>query len=146
MDDLIRTLANARRVEAEHKAELQQVNDEAAALIQERYGDRLKEIGANLAHSQALTQEIGAIIRLAALDSYSESGDKHPHAAVTVKVYRKLGYDAGEAFRYCVDNLTAALQVDKRKFERVAKVAELEFVIFSHEPRATIKRDLSAYL
>lgn len=146
MNDLIKTLANARQVEAKHKTELQRVNDEAAILVQDRYGDQLKEIGTKLAFAQNVAQEVESAIRLAALDSYGENGDKHPHTAVTIKVYTRLDYDPETAFTYCTHHLTVALRMDKRKFEKVAKAAGLVFVDTVDEPRATIKRDLSAYL
>ena len=146
MDVLIRVLAQARQSEAAHKETLQRLNDDAAEFVRILYGEDLDRVNAALSEAQALTKSAEAAVRATALNSYSENGDKHPHAAATVKIYAVLGYDPEGAFRYCVDNLTSALRIDKRKFERVAKAAELDFVDFADEPRVTIASDLSKYL
>jgi len=142
----VRQLAEARRDETESKAKLAEMQAEIDALIQERYGNLLSAQREWLSTSQGRAIECEEKIRELATQSYADTGDKHPHDAVTVKVYTRLDYDPEQAFRYCVDHLTTALKMDTRKFETVAKAAELDFVDFVDEPRATISRDLSAYL
>ena len=146
MDVLIRTLAQARQSEAAHKETLRRLNDDAAEFVKSLYGDDLDRINAALSEAQALTKSAEAAVRETALNSYSENGDKHPHAAVAIKVYARLGYDPKTAHAYCTQHLAGALKMEKRKFEKVARVAELDFVTIIDEPQATITRDLSAYL
>ena len=142
MDAMIRKLAEAREAATGLKAEYDALHAEMIA----EYKERMDQITGDLLAANANMKDADRAIRTAALSTHEETGRRKPHKAVQVKSYTVLGYDPGEAFRYCVQHLTAALKMNKRKFEQVAKVAGLDFVTIGTEPRVTIARDLSGYL
>jgi len=145
MDNLVHNLAIARSTTANLKAELAQVNAEAAAMVKERFGERIKQLTDWLSRAQADLEANEQAVRETALEAYLETGNKHPHPAITIKVFTKLDYDEEQAVTYCVEHLPKALKVDKRKFEAVAKAAELDFVQITDDPKATVATDLSEY-
>jgi len=92
----------------------------------------------------AQTEEL---LRLAAVDSYTATGNKAVAPGVSIRVPEKLEYDAGEAFRWASSH-GVAVALDVKAFEKVAKAVErglLPFVKFSETPQAAIAVDLSRY-
>ena len=145
LNDYITKLAVARKVLTEYKAEKAELDAEIAALVAEKYGKAQERIDSLLETARADVDDAEAAVRVMALDAYKQTGDKHPHDAVQIRVYTRLDYDQEMAFRYCTEHLTTALKMNARKFEKVAKAAELDFVDFIEDPRPTVARDLSAY-
>jgi hypothetical protein len=141
MDALIRQLARERQIEAQYKTERDALRAEMEAEYKERL-DRVNSLLDTAREDVALTE---IRIRRDAVSAFKRDSIKRPHSAVQIKEYTILGYDPDQAFAYCVEHLTTALKMDKRKFEKVARAAELDFVTISTEPRASIARDLSAY-
>lgn len=81
-----------------------------------------------------------------AIMEYEATGNKRPHADVSVKVFKKLVYDDSSAFSYCKDHYANALKLDKTAFERYALAMkelgssdELKFVSFNDDPRVNVK-------
>lgn len=151
MQDLIEKLAQAREIEAEYKAQYAALKAEIDAVIEERYGLRLGSLEAFLETAEADVTDAENRIRAAALDAFAETGDKHPHPAVGIQMTR-LEYDTAEAIQFCRRAAPNAIKLDKRAFERIARVGkdaggpfDLDFVTIHKEPQATIARDLSAY-
>jgi len=85
-------------------------------------------------------------VRTSALQVYAETQDKKPHPAVPIKIYTVLQYEQQDAIEYAREHLPTALKLNTSTFEKVAKVVPLDFVTISEEPRATIARDLTAYM
>lgn len=137
------TLAHARSIEAECKAEI----DTAQTFLEASYAwknlgwrrELLKTAKDHVAIAEAAT-------RKQALSIYEETGDKAPHPAVPIKMYTVLDYEPADALDYAREHLPKALKLVKRTFEKAARVLELDFVDFTQEPHATIARDLSKYL
>jgi hypothetical protein len=103
-------------------------------------------LGEEYVHAHQMESETEDTVRTLAVEFYNTTGDKAAHDAVTVRVYTTLTYEPSEALDYCREHLPKALKLDKTAFEKVAKVADLDFVEIAEEPRATIAQDLSAYL
>lgn len=78
--------------------------------------------------------------------------NKKPHQYVTLKSFdvTKIVYDPEKAFRFCLTNLTTALSLDQKEFDKQARTGklptELVTVLPASELRAQISTDLSAYL
>lgn len=141
----IKRLARLRQIRDEHKGRIAAIQAEIDALITERYGASLEHENSMLSTAEEEIAEVEAKLRKEAVDRFRFIGDKG-HGPVRVKEYTVLAYDPGEAHAYCVRYLPATLKMDKRKFEKAAKVLDLGFVTIGTEPRATIARDLSGYL
>ena len=94
----------------------------------------------------ALRSEINALT----IDDYLQTGNKKPAPGVGIRINTSLLYDSGRAFDYCVANLTEAIVLDKKVFEKYAKgvseVKPLDFVTIEEKPTATIASDLTEYL
>lgn len=142
MESLIKHLAQARKIQQEYKAELDELNAE----IVERYGKRSKRIMSLLATAKADVKDAERDVREAAVAAHHHDGSKKPHEAVQVKMYTTLAYEPDDAIEYCIKALPNALKLDKRAFEKVAKVARPNFCDIRQEPRTTIARDLEKYL
>lgn len=136
-------LALAREIEAKCKADVADIQAELEASALWRV---LTERKADLKAAQSTTSAQADYVRKLGVAAYGETGDKRVHPAVTVKVYTTLAYDPTDALDYARKHLPGALKLDKRAFEKVAKVAGLDFVEVDQEPRVTIARDLSQYI
>lgn len=145
MDHLIARLARARQIEAEYRSEVEELEAELAGTPA---GRRLAEIkGKFLPTACADVGDAEEAVRTAALDLYESNGHhKQVHPAVTVKVFTHLEYDPEDAIRYAREHLPQALKLDRSAFEKAARVLEPKFVTVLEEPRATVARDLSAYV
>ncbi len=142
MDELIRRLAYDRKVEAEYRQEIAEIEAEIAASPLVKQLERAREL---LKVAQADVADSEEDVRKAALEAYQADGSKKPHPAVAVKVYTVLDYDPAQALDYARQHLPQAVKLDKRMFEKVAKVADFPFVDITTEPRVTIARDLTEY-
>ena len=80
--------------------------------------------------------------------AYLETGEKHIHAALGIRVGTSFEYDATEAKSWCEQRLPDALIVDKKLFEKTLKAFDKvpEFVEVKETITATIATDLSEYI
>ena len=143
MKDAVEKLAYSRAIEAERAMQLK----EAEAKLQDSPLWRQWELASGdfkTAKANVLSDE--AMVREQALGIYKETGDKHPHPCIAIKMYTVLDYDDGTALDYARVYIPRAVKLVKSTFEKAAKVLELDFVVVRQEPRATIARDLSEYL
>lgn len=97
------------------------------------------------------TAQAEAAVRELALDAYHASGDqdKRPHAAVTVKVMRKLStYDVTAATEWAKMNAPFALTVDADKFKKLAMDGEVpaDIAEVKEVAQTAISADLSKWL
>jgi len=136
-------LALARQIEAQCKADVADIQAELEAsglwkLLQERK--------AMLKAAQDAASAQYDYVRELGVTAYGETGNKKVHPAVTVKMYTTLAYDPADALEYAREHLHNALKLNKSAFEKVAKVADLDFVTIGQKPGATVAKDLSKYL
>ncbi len=82
-----------------------------------------------------------AILRELTLQVYAETGSKTPADGVGIREVTKLDYDTKTAFNWAIEH-SMALNLDKRGFEKIAKVSPPDFVTISQEPQATIATNL----
>ena len=75
--------------------------------------------------------------------------NKHPHPAITVKVFIEPYYKEEDAHAWCMDHLPKALKLDSTFFNRhaeaVRNTAPLEFVQFVPKLSVQIKSDLAEF-
>ena len=138
----VKELANARRDTAQAKVLISIIEDRIAATDE---GKALQTIRDRLGELAALETEAEKATRDAAIVAYDSTAEKKPHPAITIKSYTVLDYDDAVAFDYAIQHLPGALKFNKTPFEKVAKVAALDFVTISTEMRPTIASDLSEY-
>lgn len=143
MNELIERLAHNRQIEAEYKAEIAETEEELRNTI---IGLRLERRRVFLKAAQRNVADAETDVRLAAVAAFTDTGDKKPHPAVQIKAYTTLTYDAGAALDYARQHIPNAVRLDKRAFEKAAKVLALDFVVSDSEARATIARDLSEWV
>ena len=143
MENAIVRLAQARKMEAEWQAEVAEADVDLKASAEWQYREQRVQY---LKAAQADVADAEAEARKQALAAYEETGDKAPHPAVKVKMYTALCYNLDKALDYAREHLPQALKLDKRTFEKAAKVLELDFVDIVQEPRAILARDLGEYL
>ena len=142
IQEAVETLRGARKVEAIFEAQVTETKTELEA---SPLNKMLQERQEYLATARADVEDWENRVRLMALADYAATGNKSPHPAIVIKMYAVLYYASLDAHAYACQHLPKALRLDVKAFEKVAKVASLDFVTISEEPRATIARDLSAY-
>ena len=86
--------------------------------------------------------EAEAKLRELALQSYAENKAKTVAPGVGIRIMTRLVYDAKEAMDWALKH-SLALALDKPKFEKIAKVTPLSFVVSIEEPIATIAAELA---
>jgi len=88
---------------------------------------------------------VETMLRETAVAHFKATGDKRPAPGVAIRLVITLAYDEAEALRWAKHH-DVALALDKRLFEKIAKVTPPEFVAIRTAPQATIATDLEAAL
>ena len=152
MQDTIKALAAARRMLAFEKANW----DAVQADIKKAFGDRLKIAEEQMGDAKAKVMSAESAVRVTALNQYAQDGDKHPHPAITIKVYTVVKYEESSAKAFAVQFMQDALKLNRGAFEKGVKALQgmslgevtdqLEKIVaIVDDPRATIARDLGGY-
>jgi hypothetical protein len=142
MEDLIRELARWRTIVGKLEVQLNKARSVLDATWEAGEVRQAEEV---LAASRGTVFDLEIEVRTQALAAYKADGNKHPHGAVSIKVFTPLEYDPAMALAYCRERLPEALKLDVKLFERVAKMTRPVFVTEKEVPRADIAGDLSAY-
>lgn len=130
---------------------------EAAALAEDAYAEAINEWlesigGPYLRAKQTTRQEVGDLdtaVRAAMLAQIADiEREQEAVPGLGIRWVNKLTYDESEATDWCRVNFPAALRLDRKLFEELAKVARppLPFVTHYKEPQTTIATDLGAKL
>jgi len=143
--ELVASLARARDAEQASRDRIESLERDIAATPMAQLLHRERRALAGAAED---ARALEAQVREAALNEHSRTGNKRPHPAATIKAYTVLQYRDDAALAYCREHLPQALVVtlNAKVFEPVARAAGLDFVTARQDLRATIARDLSAYL
>ncbi len=142
MDELVKNLARAR-------AERREAEDVLAGLRAE-FDGRPDVVAARkqLSAAEAYLEHCDAVLRLEALGCFRHGLELHP--AVKVRKIQKIIYEPTRAIAWCIANLSAALKLDTRLFEKharaVVETAPLDFVEFTVEPQVMIDADITPWL
>lgn len=142
LNDLVPLLAAAKAVVDAEKAEQTKLDAE----IESVFGNRRRALQQRVDDAQAEADVLDAQIRIVALEEHAVTGVKQVHPAVMVKGFTTLSYDQDAALEYCREHLPKALKLHVPTFKKAAKVLDLDFVTISTTAKATVRRDLSAWL
>jgi len=153
LDQLVEQLAQAR-------ADLERAVTDDASLelkietaIAKQFGSKIADAKLACADASMLVDDLTAQVRQAALAAFEQTGDKKPNAAVQIKEYVLITYEDAAALEFCRKVAPNALKLDRRAFEKIAKLGieaggqfAPDFVTVTKEPRASIASDLSPWL
>jgi len=143
MKERLAELAESRRLEQVWKSKITTINAEIDA---SPIGQARSQAHESLRQAQNCVAIATGNVQTCALQQYADTGNKTPHPDAKIALTVVLAYKLVEAIGYARDHLPQALKLDKRTFDRAAKVLDLDFVTFTQEPRVRISRDLSAHL
>lgn len=109
---------------------------------------RVASISVYLKEMNGQEESIKAEINKLGEDDFTLNGVKKPMPWYEVKSMVGLVYEAGKALEYAKTSLVAALALDKKAFEAVAKTGNLptDVVKLVETPKVYIKSDLSELL
>jgi hypothetical protein len=139
-------VAEARTIQADIGRSLAEAKAALDASVQYAIWNQAKEA---LSERKAITKQAEADVKALLVEYYELTGNKKPTEEAYIKEYTIIDYDAGEALAYAKEHLTAAVipeKLNKRAFEKVAKVVSLDFVTESKEPHGTIASKLGHLL
>lgn len=142
------SLATSLREQAERTHLFRTAAAEAKARLAEKEAAFQLEHAALIAEvdsMRSVVQEAEYALRTMAETAYKRTGEKHPAPGVGIKVSTVLAYDEVQALAWAREQ-GAALILDKKGFESIAKVMRLPFVTKSEVAQATLARDLGAAL
>ena len=143
----VRELAKARADLEQWLEQKAQIQADVDKLIEERFGADLRRTQAEIDRAQADHDAADAAVRSIAVRKFDgENKDPLGNGTVQIAVYTTLDYDAQQALNYCLVHWPDCVKLDKRKFEKAAKVLQPDFVTIGEDPRAKIAKDLSRYL
>src|SRR3990167_10270437 len=80
-------------------------------------------------------------LRAFALAEYRDTGNKAPGPGVEIKMVTHLIYDPDQALTWAISK-GVACSLDRRSFEKLAKVLPMDFVKISEKPTVTVAQDL----
>lgn len=142
MNSEISKLASLRESIAELKAEKDAlIRAVTEGIAYQSLDDQLKQL-------QETEGVVAETVRAQALGQFLADHNKKPGNGVEIKTFTVLHYNPVEALAYCKSSLPAALSLNVKSFEAVAKTGALpETVVkIAEENRVQIASDLSAYL
>jgi hypothetical protein len=140
-------LANAR----ERAADLKSLATEArAALEQATIYQRWQDAQEQARQAEAEATDIEIAVRDLAIHYWMITGEKKPASGVEIKIFQEIRYDAAKALEYAKASLPAALRLDTRTFEAVARTLvkagaikeQMPFIEVCEDPRAQISKTL----
>jgi hypothetical protein len=147
LDQLTAQLALARTEQAAAALALDELASEIEQYVNDRYGFRLQDAKNAVSEKNIVVRDLADFVRDRAVRLFvQDSTRKKLNSAVTIKEYTVLVYDSSDALEFARQHVPKALKLDKRTFEKAARVLEPDFVTVTKEPRATIASDLSAWL
>src|SRR5262249_46813439 len=94
-----------------------------------------------------------AMLRLSTLAHYEQTKESRPTAGVQVAVYKEPVYDLQKADEWTREHKIARIpervipeQLDRKAFDKIARVTPLDFVEWKEEPQVRIATDLEKAL
>lgn len=141
LDAAVVELASARKVLADTKAR----RDEAYARWEAENATLLKYLD----DARTDVAEAERAVRTAGMAAYQQSnGDKHPHAAVNIRVNKLVRYQDAAARAWALNSAPTLLKLDTVAFDKVARtgIVPTDVVQIEEVPQVTIASDLSAYI
>jgi hypothetical protein len=146
MDGLTKLVGELAEARAGHDA----AAEKAKKLEKELYATELgqKMLGAYeyLGAVRKEKNELEARVRAASIEVFLVTQDKRPAPGILIRRNGGAIYSQNDAKDWCLAHFHDGLRLDKRPFEKAAKVMKPEFVTFTDNYTATIARDLGKAL
>lgn len=143
MELLVKSLAHARNITSEYEVDLARLKADISA----EFGAKLEICTERINGAKEAEAEIYGLLREAGVKVYQDTGNKNPHAAVSVGEYTIYNYETKDALEWLIEkNIPKALKVDARQFKKIVDVLSPPFVEIAKEARAKVARDLDKYL
>jgi hypothetical protein len=137
------------RENAQHTAQIlnerrQPLNEQIMAL-NVRFDEDNAELLDQLSAAEAETTKWDEQLRRLAVYHYEETGEKKLDADCSVRVTTKFQYDAGDAVAWAEKNAPVMIvkSVDKKAFESLPQIGDLEFVKTVETPTAVIAKEFT---
>jgi len=102
-----------------------------------RFIEQHKELTAKIAVSKGKEFDLVTTIKAEAVEEYKKTGNKAHEGGVAIRLMSVIEYDYEEALRWAEEH-KLALILDKKKFEKFAKIEDMSFVGMSEVAQATI--------
>ena len=138
LEDFAQNVVDARQ-------KLAKLKEEQAAIerqIQAQFGKALGRVDTEIHYANKSIKAAEETLRQVARATWRETGNKRPHQGVEIRVYKALSYDQETAKAYAMEHLPQVVKLDKRAFEKVAKVLDLDFVTIHDDPKVFISKSL----
>lgn len=94
-------------------------------------------------------KELDQSIRNEAVKLYAQNGNKKPHAAVGIRVYKRTEYNPDAALAWAREHRQDMIALDSKLYDKVLKSDARDPGMpgeVVEEPRATIAKDLSEFV
>jgi len=145
MKNTIKSLAGTRKGIAEVKAKIDRLNE---AISLSPLGERVAKATDLLRQLQEDAKYYRESIDEMAETYYLSTKDKHPHAAVTVKVGKEFTYDEFDAVVWAINTKQMQLlSIKKTAFEKIPRAGvEIPCVTVKEKISTSVKSDLNEYL
>jgi hypothetical protein len=150
--------AGAEQIEAQVRrvAKLRRRQGEVDSKIKQARTAFLENIKPLTEEAEQLNSECvsaEAMLRESALARYEQTKETRPTAGVQVAVYKEPVYDPQKADEWSREHKIARIpervipeQLDRKAFERIARLTSLDFVEWKEGPRVRIATDLEKAL
>lgn len=143
MSEELKALAEARQA----LIGAEKVAADLEAVLQATFqGKMLQDTQEDISRLRAEVRALEIKAKAEALAEYEATGNKKPWEGATIKTYKTVDFDVGIAEAWCRKNAPALLSLDSKAYKKTAPALPGSPVTVSNEPRATLSRDLSAYL
>jgi hypothetical protein len=139
IDQLLEQLAAARYLVEEARAAMKEMVENVQQSDAYLASESARKLGED--EIARITSEICDL----ALNSFADTGEKHPHEKVEVKVFKVVSpYDEKKAREWCLTDFRPALKLDKTTFEKAVKDGNIpaELAYFVDDIRVQIASKL----
>jgi hypothetical protein len=143
LNQAVKQLAQTRYTLHNEKLAFELIEDAIAAT---QLGKNRDEKGLEIKSLMEEEVRVYTAVCLLAQEAFEKYGNKHPHDAVVVKEYETLHYDLQVAREWVLAKMPELLDLNQKKFEKVAAAAELSFVAKHPYAKATVAKDLDKWL
>ena len=95
----------------------------------------------NIEREEIAMNKITDNISVEALNEYNNTGIKTLYGGIGIRVMQRLEYNPTRAIEWAKKH-SIALMLDKKAFEKIAKIEDISFVTKKEVPIVTIPREL----
>ena len=143
LQESVEKLAMERLVMAARSQRVKEIHAELSATPK---GQEMIDAYLLLDETRERVKALESCLRAEAVAEWERTSNKKPAPGIGIRKMTGLEYDEHGALMWCMAKHTGALRVNKREFEKAARVLKPDFVTFTETHTATIARDLPGAL